>query len=190
MNNFLVHWIKQIDIKRYGDDMPILPLTNTVDIYRNSDELLKHMPKDALKTIENDLLYSKNKVAIYGNDDDIRAYHTTTNAAALHRIDENLTERIEKVQDQLKNEYVYRIPLKYLCDVGLVNQCFKFNTNYVLTLETDMQKLFETNNNQVAEVLPASVNGSIFFTSGPYIMYQYFKLVNNFRTYLEGKFIS
>ena len=29
--------------------MPILPLTNTVDIYRYSDELLKHMPKDALK---------------------------------------------------------------------------------------------------------------------------------------------
>ena len=139
MNNFLAHWIKQIGIKRYGDDMPILPLTNTVDIYRNSDELLKHMPKDALKTIENDLLYSKNKVAIYGSDNDIHAYYTATNAAALHRTDENLTERIEKVQDQLKNEYVYRIPLKYLCDVGLVNQFFKFNTNYVLTLETDMQ---------------------------------------------------
>ena len=33
VNNFFAHWIKEIDIKRYGDDVPILPLTNTVDIY-------------------------------------------------------------------------------------------------------------------------------------------------------------
>ena len=31
--------------------MPILPLNNTVDIYRYSDELLKDIPKDALKTM-------------------------------------------------------------------------------------------------------------------------------------------
>ena len=40
VNNFFSHWIKkfslEIDIKRYGDDMYILPLTNTVDIYRYS----------------------------------------------------------------------------------------------------------------------------------------------------------
>ena len=45
-------------LKRNGDDIPILPLTNMVDIYRYSDEMLKHMPEKALKTIENDLLYS------------------------------------------------------------------------------------------------------------------------------------
>ena len=42
-----------------------LPLTNTVDIYRYSNELLKYMLKDALKTIQNDLLYSKDKAVIY-----------------------------------------------------------------------------------------------------------------------------
>ena len=56
VNKFFAHWIKEIDIKRYGDDMPILPLISTVDIYRYSNELI---PKDALKTIQNDLLYSK-----------------------------------------------------------------------------------------------------------------------------------
>ena len=56
INKFFAHWIKEIDIKRYGDDMPILPLISTVDIYRYSNELI---PKDALKTIQNDLLYSK-----------------------------------------------------------------------------------------------------------------------------------
>ena len=62
VNNFFAHWIKEIDIKRHGDDIPILPLTNTVDVYRHSDELLKHITKDALKTIENDLLYSQKKL--------------------------------------------------------------------------------------------------------------------------------
>ena len=115
-----------------------MPLTNTFDVYRYSDELLKHMPKDALKTIENDLLYSKKKVVIYRNDNDRRAHYTTMNATAGNRTDENLTERIERFQDQLKDEHVYRIPLKYLCDSGLVNQCFIFSTKYILTLETDM----------------------------------------------------
>ena len=62
VNNFFAHLIKEIDIKRYGDDIPILPLTSTVGFYRYSDEMLKHMPKKALKTIENDLLYSKKKL--------------------------------------------------------------------------------------------------------------------------------
>ena len=76
VNNFFTHWIKEIDIKRYGDDMLNLPLTNTVDIYRYSNELLKYMLKDVLKTIQNDLLYSKDKVVIYSYNNDRRVYHT------------------------------------------------------------------------------------------------------------------
>ena len=49
VNEVFAHCIKEIEIKRYGDDIPILLLTNTVDIYRYSDELLKHIPEDALK---------------------------------------------------------------------------------------------------------------------------------------------
>ena len=45
VNNCFAHWIKEIDIKRYGDDITILPLSNTVDIYRYSEEMLKHMLK-------------------------------------------------------------------------------------------------------------------------------------------------
>ena len=47
VNNFFAYSIKEIDIKRYGDDIRILPLTNTVNICRFSDKILKHMPKDA-----------------------------------------------------------------------------------------------------------------------------------------------
>ena len=32
VNNFFAHWIKEIDIKRLGDDTPILPTSNTVEI--------------------------------------------------------------------------------------------------------------------------------------------------------------
>ena len=77
-NNFLVQWIKKTDIKRNGDDIPILPLTNTVNIYQFSDKILNHIPKDALKTIENDHMYSKKKVVINGNNVD---YKTAANAA-------------------------------------------------------------------------------------------------------------
>ena len=120
------------------DDILILPLSNTVDIYRYSDEILKHMPKKALKTLEKHLLYSKNKVRIYGNENDRHAHRTTTNARPPYRTNENLTEITEKFHDQMKSEFVYRIPLKFLCNLGLVNQCFKFNTKYILTLETDL----------------------------------------------------
>ena len=36
VNNFFAHWIKEIDIKHYGDELPVLPLTNTVEIYKYS----------------------------------------------------------------------------------------------------------------------------------------------------------
>ena len=60
-NNFLAHQIKEIDIKHLGDDIPILPTTNTIDIQKYSDAMLKDLPAKALKVIENDLLYSKKK---------------------------------------------------------------------------------------------------------------------------------
>ena len=34
VNNYFAHWIKEIDIKQLGDDAPILPTTNTVEIYK------------------------------------------------------------------------------------------------------------------------------------------------------------
>ena len=49
--------MKELDIKRYGGDIPILPLNTTVEIYKYSDAILK-----LLKTTQNDLLYSNKKV--------------------------------------------------------------------------------------------------------------------------------
>ena len=57
------------------------------------------MLKKALKTIENDLLYSKKKVKIYSDDNGRCPHYTTTNMTAGNKTDKNLTERIEKFQD-------------------------------------------------------------------------------------------
>lgn len=65
-NNFFAHWPKEVDMNRNGDDIPILPL-KTVEVYKYSNKMLKHMPKRALKTLEKTLLYSKKKVALVGN---------------------------------------------------------------------------------------------------------------------------
>ena len=144
--------------------------------------MLKHMLKKVLKTLEKFLSCFKKKVRIHGNENQIRAHRTTTDATASYRTDENLIERIEKFQDQIKSEFVNRIPLKFLCDLGLVNQCFKLDTKYILTLETDMQRLFETNLNQAADVLPRTVDEEIIFTSTPYIMYEQLTLDDNYWT--------
>ena len=76
-------------------------------------------------------------------------------------------------QDNLCNhQNIYRIALGFLCDLGLVNQCFKFNTKYILMLETEMQKLFETNVNQNADALLRTAGADIVFTGAQNIMYQ------------------
>ena len=59
VNAFFAHCFIGIHIKGYGHDIPISPLTNTADVYRSSDAILKHIPEKALKTFEDAILYSK-----------------------------------------------------------------------------------------------------------------------------------
>ena len=47
-------------------------------------------------------------------------------------------------------------------------------------LETEMQRLFETNVNQNADAISRIVDVGIIFIGGPYIMYKQFKLDDNF----------
>ena len=70
----------------------------------------------------------------------------------------------------------------------MVNLCFKFNTKFTLKLETDLQKLFETNLN--ATNIPTTIDAEIIFNSARYIQYEQIKLNYTFRTYLEGTLIS
>ena len=56
IDNFFMHWIREIDIKQYGDKILIRPLINTVDIYKYSDAMLKFEEDDTLKTYQHHLL--------------------------------------------------------------------------------------------------------------------------------------
>ena len=189
VNNFFAHWIKEIDIRKLGDDTPILPTTNTVEIYKYSDAILKHIPKKALGVIEKTLLYSKKKVQLRDGEDR-RKKHTEA-GGVNERTVENITERIQKFRTQLQTTYYYRIPLKYICGLGFVNAPIKFNTKWRLTFESDMQRLFESNTNLADDAeYPNAVDAKIILDSAPYLLYHQFSLEDTYRSYLEGAMVS
>ena len=68
-----------------------------------------------------------------------------TNNQVIHNV--TGSEREAKFRNQLKDKYVYRIPLKYICDIGKINFPTKIDMKIRLTLETDMKKLFESDKN-------------------------------------------
>ena len=76
------------------------------------------MPKDAVETLENTLLYSRKNVKLPTNQD--RRLHNSNTAA--NRTDSNLTEKITKFADMINEQIVNRIPLRFLTDIVLVNR--------------------------------------------------------------------
>ena len=148
------------------------------------------MPKDSLTIIENNLLYLKKKVKLPAGEDK-RDTHTAAGEDANNRTDNNINERIQKFQNQLKNTYWYRVPLKYIADIGQVNTPIKFNTKWRITFETDLQKLFESKTDRgAAGGLPDNVDAKKILESTPYLLYYQFELEDTFRTYLESTMIS
>ena len=191
VNNFFEHWIKEIDIKRLGDDTPILPTSNTVDIYKYSDAILKHIPKEVLKVIKNDLLYSKKQVKLPDGEERRKKHTPSGGGDATERIDDNLDERIKNFNSQLKNTYYYRIPLQYICDLGYVHTPIKFNTKWRLTFETNTAKLFESKANLASDAAyPTEFDAKIILDSTPYLLYRQFELEDTYRAYFEGAMIS
>ena len=59
VNNFFCHWLKEIDARRYPDDVGILPTNKTVEIYQYAAQQLKHLPRKSLDDIRETLLYEK-----------------------------------------------------------------------------------------------------------------------------------
>ena len=59
VNNFFCHWLKEIDARRYPDDVRILPTNNTVEIYQYAAQQLKHLPNKCLDDMRETLLYEK-----------------------------------------------------------------------------------------------------------------------------------
>ena len=62
VNNFFVHWLKEIDIRRYPDDVRILPTNNTVKVYNYAAQQIKHLPTKSLDDIKETILYEKRQL--------------------------------------------------------------------------------------------------------------------------------
>ena len=123
--------------------------------------------------------------------EDRRDNHTAANEDADNRTDDNIDERIQKFRTQLQSTYYYRIPLKYICNIGYVNTPIKFNTKWRLTFETNMSRLFESKTNLAAGAdYPDTVDAKIILDSAPYLLFHQFSLEDTYRAYFEGAMIS
>ena len=63
---------------------------------------------------------------------------------AVQAKDLNIYKRIENFKDLLKTERIYRIPLRYFCDIGKIKFPTKIDYRIKLFLETNMNKLFQS----------------------------------------------
>ena len=107
----------------------------------------------------------------------------------------NIDKRIANFKNLLKNEHVYRIPLRYFCDIGKINFLAKIDYKIKLFLETHINKLFESKKLLAAGVAVAGVavpaaDAQIIFTKVPFIQYEQVLLDKNFRQYLETIMVS
>ena len=104
--------------------------------------------------------------------------------------DLNIDDRITKFKEMLKNERVYRIPLRYFTGIGKINFSTKIDYRVKLHLEKDMKKLFESRKVLAAGANIPSPDAKIIFAKAPFIQYEYILLEKNFRQYLETIMVS
>ena len=93
-------------------------------------------------------------------------------------------------QNQLQNEYVYRIRLRYFSDTGKINFPTKIDYRIKLFLETNMEKLFESRKALAANATIPEVDTEIIFTRAPFVQYKQILLDKNFRQHLETIMVS
>ena len=146
VNNFFCRWFTEIDIKRYPDDMKILPTDKTLEIYDYANAQLKYLPDDSVKKIRKPFLYSNLEVFLDPDTDRRDNYNATT----AKRSDPNLTWRYANLHDHTFEKNEYRILLGLLCDLGLCNFPIQTNTRITITLDRNLNKLFEDITKQAA----------------------------------------
>ena len=87
--------MKEISITKYGSDKELPPTFSPWEVYQYSDQIVKHLPKHSLKTIQKTHLYSKQLIyftsALYD-----RRNHNSTNVILIGLATEKQTERKQK----------------------------------------------------------------------------------------------
>ena len=153
--------------------------------------MLKHLPTDTLKTMHKTLLFSKKPVYFASENYERRNHnskdltYTGLNAAQqtlkkqLHSTDLNIDDRISLFKEQLKNEFVYWIPLRYFSDIEKINFPTKIDNRIKLFLETNMDKLLESRKVLAANTAIPDVDAEILFTRAPFVQYEQILLDKN-----------
>ena len=59
VNNFFAGSLKETDVRRYPDDVRILPTNNTVEVYNYTVQQIKHLLTKSLDDIKEMILYEK-----------------------------------------------------------------------------------------------------------------------------------
>ena len=98
VNNCFACWLKGVDIRRYPDDVRILPINNTVEVYNYAAQQIKHLPTKSLDDIKETILYEKKAVVLTGNRD----RRLNNKGAPADRTDANLSERVTDFHGLLK----------------------------------------------------------------------------------------
>ena len=90
----------------------------------------------------------------------------------------------------MKNEHVYRIPLKYFKDLGKINFPLKIDFRIKCQLQTEMKILFKSKKVLAAGSAVPSPDAKIIFTKATFIQYEQILQDKNFRQYLERIMVS
>ena len=98
--------------------------------------------------------------------------------------DPNLCYPLAQLKNHLFQKNVYRIPLTLLCDLGEVNFAMKTDTRIIITLERNLNKLFESNKNVTA--IPENPDALINIYDRPYVSYQEINLTQGADIYFTG----
>ena len=101
-----------------------------------------------------------------------------------------LMKESKKFQKQLKNEYVYRVNLRYFTDLGKIDFPQKIDLRIKCHLETDLKKLFKSRKVLSATAGLPSPDAKIIFTKAAFIQYEQLLLDQTFRQHLEAIMVS
>ena len=102
---------------------------------------MKYLPEKSVKKLFKTMLYCNKTVYLDGDN----TRRPNNDAVDANRSDPNLTYRIANLKSHLFKKWLYKIALLYLCDLGKANFAITTNTKIELTLERNMNKLFESN---------------------------------------------
>ena len=157
----------------------ILPTNNSVSIANYSNAQLKHLPAKSVDKLMKTMLYYNKPV--YLDDDDRRSHNSATDNV---RTDPNLTYRIAELKDYIFQKHVYRIPLTLICDLGKCNFAMKTDNRIIITLEKNLNKLFESN--KTGTTILTEPDALLQIYDRHYVSYQEINLTKKADIYFTG----